>query len=308
MKDLGTALASGLWAPVRRLRLALVLWLVRLLPILLFFSLPVFDAAHEEIGNNPQGRALLNAPEDASGFSWAWTEDFFRTGFDAPDRIFWLCLGTWLLVAVLSGGLIAAFVRQPEEPLLVACGRYAGRFVRLAFIAAVLVYLVDAGVNGVLAAAHTSASRAEFTQEFFTARAVWRGILFPALVVLIGIVHTCAQVDMVAHERRSAFLSFGRGIGVFLVRLPKLLVVEAVMLLAAGAAALLAWLLMRITHPAEDAGWLSFAMFLVGAALGSYLRTGIELGALEARCRILAPPAPPLSPLETVLGPDREAA
>jgi hypothetical protein len=302
------ALASGLWAPVRRPKLVLALWLTRLLPILLFFTLPLFGAAREEIGKNPQARAVLDAPADASGFAYAWTNDFLATRFDAPERVFWVILASWLLVAVLSGGLVSALVQRPEGPLLAACGRYAGRFVRLAAIAAVLLYLADAALNGVLAASHAEDARAHFTQEFGVRRAVWRGVLFPALAVLIGAVHSYARIDVIAHDRGSALLSFGRGFGILLTRLPKLLVVEGAMLLAAGAVALAAHLLVPVARPGSAAGWASFGVFLVVAALFSYLRSGIELGTLEARCRLLVPPAPPLSQLETVLGSPREPA
>jgi hypothetical protein len=302
VRDVVSALVAGLWAPVRRAKLALVLWAARLLPILLFFTLPLLGAAREDLGKNPQARAVLDAPADESGFPFAWTNDFFATRFDAPDRVFWLCLAAWLLVAVLSGGFVSAFVQQPGGPLLPACGRYACRFLRLALLAALLVYLADAAVNGVLAERHAAAARAEFTQDFGVTRAFWRGILFPALVVLVGAVHSYARIDLVANDRRSAFLSFLRGFGILFLRLPKLLVIEVLMLLAAGASAFLAYVLMRFSRPAGDAGWLSFGLFLLAAVLGSYLRTAIELGTLEARCRVLVPPAPPLSPLETVLG------
>jgi hypothetical protein len=308
VRDLGSALASGLWAPVRRPKLVLALWLTRLLPILLFFTFPLLGAAYAEIGRNPDARALLDAPHDQTGFAWSWTEDFLATRFDAPDRVFWLCLATWLLVAALTGGLVATFLRQPEQALLAHCGRYAWRFVRLAAIGAVLVYLVDAAVNGILAARYAEAARAQFTQHFADRRALWRATLFPALVLLIRAVQSYAGIDVVAHDRRSAFLSFGRGFGTLLARLPKLLLLELSMLLAAGAAAALAWILGRIAAPARDASWLSFAVLLVALLLGSYLRTGIELGTLEARCRLLQPPAPPLSPLETVLGEEKNAA
>jgi hypothetical protein len=308
VRDVLAAISSGLWAPVRRPKLALALWLGRLVPIVLFFMLPLLDAALGEIGRNPDARAVLDASADTTGFSSSWQGDFLATRFDAPERVFWLILLSWLVVAALTGGLISAFVQRPEGPLLAACGRYAGRFVRLAAVAAVLFYLADAAVNGVLAAGHDTASRAQFTQDFADRRALWRGILFPVLAVLIGAVHSYAGIDIVANERSSALLSFCRGFGVLLTRLPKLLVVETAMLLTAGVVVLLAHLLVRVALPGTAAGWLSFGMFAVVALLFSYLRTAIELGTLEARCRLLVPPAPPLSHLETVLGTPRDAA
>jgi len=84
--------------------------------------------------------------------------------------------------------------------------------------------------------------------------------------------------------------------------------VEVAMLLAAGLAVSVASLLVPAARPGAAAGWLSFGVFVLLSALFSYLRTGIELGTLEARCRLLVPPAPPLSQLETVLGTPREPA
>ncbi len=301
MRDILGAIVAGLLTPVRHARLALVLWLGRLLPIVLFFTLPLYGAAQEDLGKNPQARALIDAPSDASGFSWSWTNDFVAR-FDPAERVFWLCLGIWFLVALLEGGFVASLVLVPKGPLLAACGRFAGRFLRLALLAAVVVYLADAAINGVLAESHARAVREEFVQDYATKHTVWRGILFVAIVVIVGAVQSYAQIDVVANERRSAFLSLARGFGILFVRLPKLLLVEAAMLVAAGAAFLLARLLSAIAAPGADATWLSFGLFLAAMALGSYLRTAIELGALAARCRVLVPPAPPLSPLETVLG------
>jgi hypothetical protein len=300
-------MAVGLAAPLRRARLALALWLARLVPVLLFFTLPLYAAAREDLARQPQARALLDAPADESGFAWAWTNDFLATRFDAADRLFWLFLACWFLVTLLSGGLVASFLNAPAAPLLAASGRYACRFLRLAVIAAVLLYLADAAVNGVLAGIHTETARAHHTQDYSVARATGRGMLFLAIAFLIGAVHSYARIDLVLHDRRSALLSFARGLGTLIVRLPKLVLVEAGMLVAAGAAALVAMVLLRAARPSGDAGWFSFGFFLAAAALGSYLRTAIELGTLEARCRLLSPPAPPLSPIETILAAPRAA-
>jgi len=300
MRDIGTALAAGLRAPVRRPRLVLLLWLARLVPVVLFFSLPVYAAAKAELGHQPQARVMLDASADTSGFAWAWQRDFFATRFDAPERLFWLILGGWFVVTLLAGGIVAELVRGREEPLLAACGRYAGRFLRLALVAAALVYVADAGINALLAARQAETARLHHTQDYGVESAVARGVLFLALFFLIGAVHSYARIDLVANDRRSALLAFGRGLGLLLLRLPKLLVVELGMALAAGLAAVLAFVLLRATRLGTDATWLSFGLFLVGAALGSYLRTGIELGTVEARCRVLLARRP-LSPIETVL-------
>ena len=93
-----------------------------------------------------------------------------------------------------------------------------------------------------------------------------------------------ARIDIVANARRSVLVAFLRGISTLLLRLPRLLLVETGMLLAIGAAAGLAWFLTRVAAPA---GPVPIAVFLFLAALTSYLRTGIEIGAMEARCRLL---------------------
>jgi hypothetical protein len=70
------------------------------------------------------------------------------------------------------------------------------------------------------------------------------------------------------------------------------------MLLALGVAALLAFILIRAADPiGPSAGWPAFAAFLVLALAASWLRTGLEVGTLAARCRLLAPVAPPEPPL-----------
>jgi hypothetical protein len=301
MRDLAQALVLGLLAPIRRPRLVFLLWLARLVPIVLFFSLPLYDAARKDIARQPQARALLDAPADESGFSWAWTNDFFATRFQAEHRLFWLFLAGWLIVCVLAGGLVAALLHG-REPIAAACGRYGGRMIRLGLIAAALLYVADAGVNGVLEASHEDAARVHHTQDFEAKRAFMRAALFTGLAFLIGVVHSYARIDLIARGRRSAFVAFGRALGILLARLPKLLVLEGVMLLAAGAAAALAYFLLRIARPGATAGWASLGVFLVGGLLTSYLRTGVEMGTLAARCRLLVqPPLTPVSPFERLL-------
>jgi hypothetical protein len=64
----------------------------------------------------------------------------------------------------------------------------------------------------------------------------------------------------------------------------------------------LAWLFMKgLRAPGVDATWTAIGIYIALAALGSYLRTGIEVGTLEARCRVLAPPEP--SQDETIFAP-----
>ena len=49
--------------------------------------------------------------------------------------------------------------------------------------------------------------------------------------------------------------------------------------------------------PGAESGWPALLALLVVGTLLSLLRTGLEIGTLEARCRVLAPES---SPIETV--------
>lgn len=274
----------------------LVLWLGRLAPILFVFTLPVFAQADSELASHPDAPRLLDPAGDESGFAHAWLADFERTDLsDFRGTLFWLVCFSWAFVAVLAGGITARLVHGEGASglFLAECGRYAGRFLRLGIVAAALCYVADVGVNALLADAHETAGRVHFTQDFAIERSHVRGALFLTLLAIIGAIHAYARIDIVSYERRSAVLSFLRGLATLLARLPKLLVLEVAMLLAAGAAALLAWVLSRVVVPLRpDSTWLVVGIFLAAAAVGSYLRTGIELGTLEARCRLLAPVAP----------------
>jgi hypothetical protein len=190
---------------------------------------------------------------------------------------------------------------------LAECGRYAARFLRLLLVAAVCVYVCDLLINAVLAAAQDEQARTQHTQEFAVREEVTRGVLFVALVYLVGLVHSYARIEIVAHERRSAVLAFVRGLGTLVTRLPKLFLLEAAMLLGAGAAALVAFGLVRAAALEADATWAAVAAFLVAALIGSYLRSGIELGALEARCRLLGAPVAVLTPSQPETPPAPEA-
>jgi hypothetical protein len=169
------------------------------------------------------------------------------------------------------------------------------------------VYVCDLLINAVVAAAHDEQARSHHTQDFAVRKAVTRGVLFVALVYLVGLVHSYARIEIVAHERRSAVLAFVRGLGTLVTRLPKLILLEAAMLLAAGAAALVAFGLVRAAALEADATWAGVTAFLVAALLGSYLRSGIELGALEARCRLLGAPVAVLTPSQPETPPEPEA-
>lgn len=299
MRGVGSALAAGLWAPLRRWRLVLVLWLARLLPVLLFFGLPVFSQLNARVAHHPDSSQLLDPAADTSGFTFEWLSDTVRNDVaDAPERVFWLVVAGWLLVTFVAGGITSRLIHGRNGGFLETCGRYAGRFLRLAVVAAVGFYVLDLLVNALLAEAHSRAEYLHHAQAFARGKAVVRGALFLTVLQVLGAIHSYARIEIVVHDRRSALLSFARGLATLVLRLPKLLVIEVVMLFAAGAAVLVAWVL-RVANPlTADASWLPVAGVVLFTAVASYLRTGIELGTLEARCRLLAP-----SQVETAYAP-----
>jgi hypothetical protein len=283
-------LAAGLWAPLRRWRLVLVLWLARLLPILIFFGLPIFSQLHEQVAQHPDANQLLEPAGDTSGFTFQWLSDTVRNDVSgASDRVFWLILASWLLVTLVAGGITARLIHGRDGSFLEACGRYAGRFVRLGLLAAVGFYALDFVVNALLAEAHAKAEYLHHTQEYARGKAIVRGALFLTVLQVLGAIHSYARIEIVANERRSAVLSLLRGLATLILRLPKLLVIEVAMLFATGVAVLVAWLLRAANPLTADASWLPVAGVILFTAAASYLRTGIELGTLEARCRLLAP-------------------
>ncbi|MHC4341622.1 MAG: hypothetical protein ACYSX0_15605 [Planctomycetota bacterium] len=286
------AIMTGLRAPWRRWRLVLVLWLARLLPIGLAFGLPLYLEVKARSAHHPDAELLLDPARDASGFAWSWSADFFREGFTgAADTLFWLVLFAWLLVTSLMGGILARLVRGAGSgPFLAECGRYGGRFLRLAFLAAFVFYCADFACNSLLAEFHTEGGRLHQTQDFELEKTWIRGTLFLAIAYLLGIVHAYARIDIVVNERRSALLSYLRGFGILVTRLPALFLVESAMLLYAGLAALVAWLFLKAANPLHPgATTVAISSFLLLALVGSYLRSGVELGAMDARCRLLAP-------------------
>ncbi len=292
-------------------RLTAALWLARLLPIVLLFGLPAYDAIDARIANHPDAGVLLEPSEDATGFVHAFNTDFFRDVMtDTSDTIFWLIIFCWLLVTVLAGGIITHLVHG-RGLFLAECGRYAGRFLRLGFLAAFTLYCADAACNAVWPARHEELQKLEHTQDF-ALKAQWiRGVLFLASIYVIGLAHSYARIDMVAGERRSALLSFLRGFVTLLRRLPQLFVLELGVLIVTGVAVLLAWLVLKGANPLHsDASWAAIVVFLVLASLTSYLRTGVEIGAMDARCSLLVPPAPVqsiASQIESVLSPEDDA-
>jgi hypothetical protein len=290
--------------------MALVLWLARLLPVVVLFGMPAYEKIAARTARHPDARVLLDPARDADGFTYAWTSDFFRDSLrDATDTVFWLIVFCWLLVTVLAGGIVTRLVHGGGLKgglFLAECGRYAGRFLRLAFLSAVVLYAMDAACNAIWSARHDEIATLQHTQDHELQSSWMRGILFLVGVYLVGLIHNYARIDMVAHERRSAVLCFLRGLGALVRHLPALLVVELGVLLMAGVAAVLGWVVLKGANPLHaDASWLAVGVFLFLAAAVSYLRSGVEVGALASRCTVLAPPAAPesiASQIEAVLG------
>ncbi|MDH3591940.1 MAG: hypothetical protein OER88_08685 [Planctomycetota bacterium] len=298
MREVGAALTVGLKAPLARWRLVLLLWLVRLVPIVAAFGLPVYARAAARSSRLPNAGDLL-AADSADGFAFAWTSDFFQDFDRAADTVFWLVVVTWLLVAFVAGGVIATLAGRRTDGFLVECGRYAGRFLRLALLSAFLCYLADVGINAILAEWQGERAKDHLIQDFAVARALTRGLLFVTLIHVLGAVHSYARIDIVAFDRRSAALSWLRGWSTLLRHFFSLVALEAGMLAVAGLAAGLAFVVHGALAPAPDGSWFGVAVFMLGAALCSYLRSGVELGAVDARCRLLVPAAAP-SQIETL--------
>jgi hypothetical protein len=301
------ALAEGLRAPLSRAGLALPLWLARLLPAVAAVGLPLFDAARERSAHHPDAGLLLDPSRDASGFAYAWLDDFGRAALEgASDTLFWLVVVGWLLVTFLAGGVVARLLAAEGErpPLLPECGRFAGRFFRLALLVLALAYVADVWLNAFLAKAHAREVRAEHLEDLKVQRSLARSTLFVAILYLLGLVHAYARIDLVRRDGRSATAALVRGFGTLFLRLPSLLVVETGMLFASGAAILLAWIVtQKALAPHSGAGFATLGLWLGACALFDYLRTGLEVGAMAARCRLLGPPPPsPPSPAPSGAG------
>lgn len=291
------AVAAGLRAPWKRLGLVLALWATRLLPVVLAFGLPLYDRARAASAHHPDSGLLLDAPADGTGFAYAWTTDFFRDGFpDAADRVFWLVVFAWLAGTVVAGGIVARLVDGGRKRgLLEDCGRYAGRFLRLGLLVLVAFTLLDIAFNAILLERHEEQALLHHTQDHAIGKAWVRGLPFVAMAWLLGLVHAYARIDAVASNRRSALVSLLRGLGILVARLPWLLLLEGCMLLATGAAILVAAIVPALLPLDASSTWVAIGLFLALAALASLLRTGIEVGAMEARCRLLVGASEPLS-------------
>ncbi len=304
LKDVGVSLAHGLRAPLVRWRLVLVLWLSRLLPIVVVLGLPLYQSIGQSVGRHPDAGHLLEPEADSTGFFFAWTSDFFRdTMPDVPDRLFWLVVVAWFAVVFFAGGIVGRLVRLSEaapvsdaeylpehenDPgFMMDCGRYFGRFLRLAVLLVVLAHVIDYGLNGILAESQAKRAMVHHTQDFVIQKTLARGLLSLVGVWLLGLIAAYTQIHMVISDRASAVLSFLRAVRIVLRRLLSVLLVESGMLALAGLAALAAWLLPRAVRPDAGSTGLGIGLFVVVAAVVSYLRSGVEVGAMEARVRLV---------------------
>jgi hypothetical protein len=196
---------------------------------------------------------------------------------------------TWVLGTVVAGGVVARLVDGGRRSLLEECGRYAGPFLRLGLVALAgfYFYVLDAAFNAFLHEAHEEQALLHHTQDHAVEMAWVRGLPFVAIAHVLGLVHAYARIDAVASGRRSALVCFARGLGILVAKLPWLLVLETGMLLATGAAILLAAFVPTLLPLSASSSWVPVGLVLALLALTSLLRTGVEVGAMEARCRLL---------------------
>lgn len=294
MSVVGSALAAGIRAPVKRLPLAFALWVGRLLPILFLFTLPLYDAASGAAGAHPDSPRLLDPSKDASGFAHAFFTDLVREHLlGVEERVLWAVALGWIVTVFLSGGITARLLGGDGlfGSFFGKCGRYAARIFRLALFSLLLLYALDVGINVLWAESVIAQRFLQHTEAWRTKQEWLRGGIFVAGATLLGFIHAYARIDLVLHDRRSALLSWFRGLGLLLRHLHRLFVVEVAMLLVGGAGVAAAWATRFGVNAQTGAGSLAFFLALTG--LASLLRTGIEVGAMEARCRIFNPPPAP---------------
>ncbi len=289
MREAFTAAAR---APGARWRLALALWLARLLPILLFVGLPAFGRIAEASAHHPDAGRLLDAPSDASGFSYAWGGDVVRGPMsDLPETVSMVVILAWIVVTLLAGGITARLL-DPGTRLPDGCARFGGRFLRLGLLVLVALYIADVAINTLLADRQSGAARAHHTQDYDLARTWTRGLLTLAVVWILGIVHAYARIDLIRGDRVSAVRSLCRG-GMALLRdLPRLLLLEGGLALLTGVGVVGAYFARDLSRLSADASGLEVGAHVVLLLSASYLRTGLEVGAMEARCILLGHRSP----------------
>ena len=276
-----------------------------MLPPLVLLGLPAYAELREATAHHPGAAALLAPDTDATGAAGAWLLDLLgRSVLGDLDRVLAVLAIDWLLVTLLTAGLVGC-LSGGERSLRQGCRRFGGRFLLLGLYSALLVLLVQVFIEGVLRPAQSEAVGEAVTQTVALRGQYLREGLLMLSIWLVWLLHTCARVDLVVHDRRSVLRAIGGGIGLLLDRLPALLLVETGMLLAAGAVALLYGLTGRILlAPGPRSGWFGLCALLLAGTFVSLLRTGVEIGTLEARCRALAPDPSPNETLESEVTPD----
>ncbi|MCZ6573819.1 MAG: hypothetical protein O7C98_11715 [Planctomycetota bacterium] len=293
MREVGRAIVAAVLAPWTHLRLSLLVWLALLLPVLIGFSLPLYDAAEGATAHNPDATRLLHKPGDKDPFVYAFVGDFVRNDFtDTGDRLFWIPVTAWVLMTVLSGGVVARLVgsESGKRPLLLECGRLAGRFLRLALVAAFVLYMADLAVNFLWAMKYDDWLLLHHTEALRIEGIMLRGAVFVTAWHLLHMVHAYAKIDIVHRDGRSALLAYLRGIGIFLRRIHRLVPLELGLLLVHLLFLFVAFLVLSGLRPkTPDVAWHRIGLFLGFGALYLFLRSGFSVGVMVARTRLILP-------------------
>ena len=305
MKQAAYAMMTCLRAPWRRAGYVLLIWGARLVPIVLVVGFGAYDAAYGASAHDPRSRYLLDGASMSSGYTQAWSKDFYRDQYDPGDSFFWMAVTGWLVVTLLSGGLYTRLATPDRTgSYWTECGRWFGRFVRLGLVALLFFYVADVGVNVFLEQRHFHEGMVHHTQDHRWHGSLLRGGVFLVVWHLVGVLHSYARIQLVIRGGKSAIVAWFRGMGALIARFPKLLVLELGLVSFQGLAILLAWFAIGnsglLTPHSSSA---SIGIWLVLAMSVSYLRTGLEVGVVDARCSILAPdrdgahePSPPAEP------------
>ena len=177
MRNALRAARCGLCAPFRRVRLVLLLWCSRLVPLLFLAGLPAWVHLRAGTARHPDAALLLDTASRPEGFAAEWQRALFADLVPSPP--FGLAVAgvvAWLLVTVLAGGLTVRLLGQ-REPLAGACLRLAGRFLRLGLVMAVLLLAVHLAIAGPLGASQASLEHAAYTQDAAIRDRTLRGAL-----------------------------------------------------------------------------------------------------------------------------------
>ena len=293
MREVWRAIVAAVLAPWTHMRLSLLVWLALLLPVLLGFSLPLYGAAEGATALNPDATRLLHTPGDKDPFVYAFVGDFMRNDFaDTGDRLFWILVCAWVLMTVLSGGVVARLVgsESGRRPILLECGRLAGRFLRLALLSAFVLYMADVAVNFLWARKFDDWALLHHEETLTLDGIMLRGAVFVTAWHLLHMVHAYAKIDIVHRDGRSALLAYLRGIGIFLRRIHRLVPLELGLLLAQLLLMFVAFLVFSGLRPkTPDVVWHRIGLFLGLGALYTFLRSGLSVGVMVARTRLILP-------------------